>query len=75
MFSYFIEGDLKYSGKELRPHYIYRKTGKMGDGIISFIGECDVPLDHMVDIEDVLNNSPIYSKKMLLLYSSEKMTV
>ena len=65
MFSYFIEGDLKYSGKELRPHYIYRKTGKMGDGIISFVGECDVSLNHMVDIEDVLSSSPIYSKKML----------
>ncbi len=65
MYSYFIKDDLKYSGKELRPHFIYRKTGKMGDGIISFIGECDVPLTHMVDIEDVLSNSPIYSKKML----------
>lgn len=65
MFSYFFENNIKYTGKELSPHFIYRKTGKMGDGIISFIGECDVPLNHMVDIEDVLNNSPIYSKKML----------
>ena len=65
MFSYFFEDNIKYTGKELSPHFIYRKTGKMGDGIVSFIGECDVPLNHMVDIEDVLSNSPIYSKKML----------
>lgn len=65
MFSYFFEDNIKYTGKELRPHYIYRKTGKMGDGIISFIGECDVPINHMVDIEDVLSDSPIYSKMML----------
>lgn len=65
MFSYFFEDNLKYTGKELSPHFIYRKTGKMGDAIFSFIGECDVPINHMVDIEDVLDNSPIYSKKML----------
>jgi hypothetical protein len=37
----------------------------MGDAIVAFIGECDVNLTHMVDIEDVINNEPIYSKKML----------
>ena len=37
----------------------------MGNAIVAFIGECEVNLNHMVDIEDVINNEPIYSKKML----------
>ena len=37
----------------------------MGNAIVSFIGECDVNLSHMVDIEDVINDEPIYSKLML----------
>ena len=36
-----------------------------GDAIVAFVGEVDVKLDEMVDIEDVINNEPIYSKKML----------
>ena len=37
----------------------------MGDAIVAFTGECDVYLSEMVDIEDVINNEPIYSKNML----------
>lgn len=29
------------------------------------MGECEVKLTEMVDIEDVINNEPIYSKYML----------
>ena len=36
-----------------------------GDAIVAFIGECEVALTEMVDIEDVINNEPIYSKSML----------
>ena len=32
---------------------------------MAFCGECDVHLSEMVDIEDVINNEPIYSKYML----------
>ncbi len=42
------------------------KTLKIqGDAIVAFIGECEVQLTEMVDIEDVINNEPIYSKYML----------
>ena len=37
----------------------------MGNAIVAFIGECDVNLNHLVDLEDVINNEPIYSKCML----------
>ena len=36
-----------------------------GDAIVAFLGECKVDLTEMVDIEDVINNEPIYSKYML----------
>ena len=65
MKSKFIENEICYTGKELSPHWIYKNFNLKGDSIISFIGECDVKIDNMVDISDVLANSPIYSKKML----------
>ncbi|OGI01732.1 MAG: hypothetical protein A2Y25_06615 [Candidatus Melainabacteria bacterium GWF2_37_15] len=61
----FIENEICYTGKELSPHWIYKNHNIQGDAIVSFIGVCEVKLTEMVDIEDVLDNSPIYSKKML----------
>ena len=61
----FIEKEIKYTGEQLAPHWIYKNFHIMGNAIVAFIGECEVNLKHMVDIEDVINNEPIYSKKML----------
>ena len=61
----FIEKEMCYRGKELSPSWIYKKHNILGDAVVSFIGECDVKIDDMADISDVLSNSPIYSKKML----------
>ncbi len=61
----FIDKEIKYIGSQLAPHWIYKNFHIMGDAIVSFIGECDVELSHMVDIEDVINDEPIYSKLML----------
>lgn len=61
----FIEKEIKYTGRELAPHWIYKNFNLLGDSIVAFIGECEVNLSEMVDIEDVINNEPIYSKKML----------
>ncbi len=61
----FIDKEIKYTGEQLAPHWIYKNFNIMGDAIVAFIGECQVNLEHMVDIEDVVNNEPIYSKKML----------
>jgi len=65
MQTYFIEKEIKYIGSQLAPHWIYKNFNLIGDSIVSFIGEVDVDLSEMVDIEDVINNEPIYSKKML----------
>ncbi len=61
----FTDKNIKYSGRQLAPHWIYKTFNIMGDAAVAFIGECDVKLSEMVDIEDVINNEPIYSKKML----------
>lgn len=61
----FCENNIKYTGKELSPHWILSKFKLYGDSIVSFIGEVDVPIDNMVDVEDKINNEPIYAKSML----------
>lgn len=67
----FLDKDIKYIGSQLAPHWIYKNFGIQGDSIVAFIGECDVKLSEMVDIEDVINNEPIYSKSMLSFISEQ----
>ena len=61
----FIENEIKYIGSQLAPHWNYKNFKIQGDAIVAFMGECEVKLTEMVDIEDVINNEPIYSKYML----------
>lgn len=65
MHTLFIDKEIKYIGEQLAPHWIYKNFNIMGNAIVAFIGECEVNLSHLVDIEDVVNNEPIYSKLML----------
>ncbi|MBR6099234.1 DUF366 family protein [bacterium] len=67
----FIEQEIKYEGFQLAPHWIYKNFKIQGDATVAFIGECDVKLNEMVDIEDVINNEPIYSKSMLSFISEQ----
>ncbi len=60
-----IKEEIKYIGSQLAPHWIYKNFNIQGDAVVAFKGECDVRLLEMVDIEDVINNEPIYSKYML----------
>lgn len=61
----YIDEEIKYIGSQLAPHWIYKNFKLQGDAIVAFTGECKVDLTEMVDIEDVINNEPIYSKYML----------
>lgn len=65
MKSLYIDKDIKYIGSQLAPHWIYKNFNLLGDAIVAFTGEMDVKITEMVDIEDVISNSPIYSKKMV----------
>lgn len=63
--SKFIEKEIKYTGRELAPHWIYKNFNLAGDSIVAFLGAVEVNLSEMVDIEDVINVEPISSDKML----------
>lgn len=67
----FLDKEIKYIGSQLAPHWIYKNFNIQGDAIVAFIGECRVDLTEMVDIEDVINNEPIYSKSMLSFISEQ----
>ena len=67
----FLEQEIKYEGWQLAPHWIYKNFKIQGDATVAFIGECEVKLTEMVDIEDVINNEPIYSKSMLSFISEQ----
>ncbi len=61
----FIDKEIKYIGSQLAPHWIYQNFKLQGDAAVAFCGGADVKLTEMVDIEDVINNEPIYSENML----------
>lgn len=65
MKSLFINEETKYIGSQLAPHWIYKNFHILGDAVVAFTGETDVKITEMVDIEDVITDSPIYSKNML----------
>lgn len=61
----FVEKNINYSGKELKSLYTYIHHKLHGDSIVSFIGQCDVGLEHMVDAEDFVVNAKIQAESML----------
>ena len=65
MKSIFIDKEIKYTGHQLSPHWIYKNFNVKGSAIAGFIGPVKVDLSEMVDIEDVINDEPISSDKML----------
>lgn len=66
-----LNQEIKYEGWQLCPHWIYKNFKIQGDATVAFKGECEVKLTEMVDIEDVINNEPIYSKSMLSFISEQ----
>lgn len=61
----FVEKQIPYTGQELRSHFIYNQFDLLGDALVAFVGPCEVKLGHMVDLEDVKLNAPIFSENML----------
>lgn len=60
-----IDREITYDGTQLRSDWIREQTDAAGDAIASFVGPADVPIENMVDLEDVARNSPIWSESML----------
>jgi len=61
----FKDHEIPYDGTPLAPHWIYKKFDLLGDGLVAFVGPAQVAIDHMVDLEDVKKNAPIFSPQML----------
>ncbi len=62
-----IPDEITYDGTQLRSGWIREHTGAAGDAIAAFIGPANVPIEQMVDLEDVAANAPIFSRSMLHL--------
>jgi hypothetical protein len=56
---------LTYTGLELRPHWGLEQTKVYGSLLTAFIGPCEVPTGHLVDMEDRLASDMIRSASML----------
>ncbi|MFH1226574.1 MAG: DUF366 family protein [Planctomycetota bacterium] len=65
MITSFIPKQIKYDGRQIQSLWAYKTFGIQGDSIVSFIGPCNIPFANMVDQEDRLARSKIYSRLML----------
>jgi hypothetical protein len=61
----FLEERMDYTGRELRSHFVRERAGIETDGLISFMGRCDVRGDALVDLEDAVVGSTIEAVSML----------
>ncbi len=61
----FLKKSFKYDGSQLRTLYAYLEYGVLGDSILSWVGPCDVDLEHMVDGEDRLAGAQICGGRMV----------
>jgi len=61
----FLEEPVDYDGTAIHSLWAYRNFGIQGDSLLAFVGACDIPFDHMVDLEDVRAGKRIWSPKML----------
>ena len=60
-----LKQNLKYNGTQLRSGWIESVTGFSGDALVAFVGPADVPVENMVDLEDVAANALIFWESML----------
>jgi hypothetical protein len=54
-----------YDGTQLRSLYAYLKHKILGDSAIAWRGPCSIPFEHMVDGEDLLDQSVIAGSDMI----------
>lgn len=65
LFTEVLPGIITYTGAELAPHWIARRTGVFASSIVAFRGPCSVQTDELVDMEDRLANERILAAEML----------
>ena len=65
MQSKWLEQKTKYDGTQLRSLYAYLSHQLLGNSMVAWRGACDVSFEHMVDGEDLLDQSFIRGSDML----------
>ncbi len=60
-----LSQEIPYTGRELHSGWIADTAAIEGDALVAFVGSCEVPLEHMVDMEDVRRGVPIKAARML----------
>ncbi len=60
-----LSQEICYTGRELRSGWIADTAAIKGDAMVAFVGPGEVPLEHMVDMEDVQRGVPIKAARML----------
>ena len=60
-----LKEEIKYDVSQLRPHWIYRSHGLLGDAIVAFFGPVQVETEKMMDLKDIREKEAIYSPRML----------
>ena len=65
MKSLFIRKNNKYDGSQLKPLYAYENHKILGPSVISWVGPCEITIEHMVDLEDKIANEEIRGDLML----------
>jgi len=53
------------SGDEILPHWALRNFGLVGDSIVSFIGDFNVPPERWIDLDSIMHGNHFPSTKML----------
>jgi uncharacterized protein len=65
MKSHFVDREFAYDGSQLHSLFAYLEHKVQGNSVISWIGPCCIPADHMVDGEDLLAGARIEGDKMV----------
>lgn len=65
MQTHFIAKKFPYDGSQLHALFAYLEFGVQGPSIVSWRGPCSIPVQHMVDGEDLLAHALIQGDEML----------
>ena len=60
-----LEQEMKYDGTQLSPLFNYLNYGPLGNSIVGWRGACDIPMDHIIDGEDLKEEALIKGDDML----------
>lgn len=61
----FLDGEIDYTGEQLRSHFVRETARIASDGVVCFRGACAVTAGALVDLEDREEHASIIAEEML----------